>query len=393
MQQAEEFRPISIAEVLPSTAEAVPHTFQWFKQMREYMPIFQDPQTSMWQVFRYDDVSTILKDPARFSSRSLAFEGTFAENTLVTTDPPDHRKLRNLVNLAFTPRAVARLEGRIAEITQELLNQVRTQGTIDIVSDMAFPLPARVIAEMLGVAKEDWDIFQRWAGIDSASPIPGDNPLQIHNEMLEYFARLLEERRRAPREDLITALSLAEIGGERLTEQELVSFCILLLAAGQDTTKNLISNFMLTLSDLPEDYAQLARDPSLIPTAIEELLRYFPPAWFVVRQTTTEVELHGVHIPANHMVMPWLASANRDAAQFPNPDHFDIRREPNRHLAFGHGIHFCVGAPLARLEAKVVLPMMLEQLQDFQVVKDTPINIRPGLVLAITNLPATFKPY
>lgn len=394
MQQPATPRPASFTQVLPGKPEEIPQTIEWFKQMREQHPVFCDERMPIWQVFRYEDVTTILKDPVRFSSQAFASGGSFLADTLVAKDPPDHRKLRNLVNLAFTPRAVAHLESRVAEITQELLDIVRARGEMDMVSDIAFPLPARVIAQMLGVPDDDWDVFQRWAQVDSLSPSQDtDSTQQMNREMHDYFSGLLEERRRSPREDLITGLSTAEIDGERLSEHELVSFCILLLAAGQETTKNLIANFMLTMSDHPEDYAQLVREPGLLPTAIEEVLRYLPPVWFVMRQTTTEVELSGVRIPANQLVMPWMASANRDTAQFPNPEHFDIRRESNRHLTFGHGIHFCVGAPLARLEAKVALPMILEQLRDLQVVKSAPIEIHAGIVFVIANLPMTFKPY
>lgn len=395
MQRSDEFRPVSMAQALPSKAEEIPQTFEWFKQMREQSPVFLDEHMPIpiWHVFRYDDVATILKDSTRFSSQAFGASGSFLADTLVSKDPPDHRKLRNLVNLAFTPKSVAHLADRITTIMQELLDQVRAKGEMDIVSEIAFPLPARVIAEMLGVPENDWDIFQRWASVDSMSPIPGADASQAYQEMREYFSHLLEERRRSPRADLMTDLSTAEIDGERLSEQELVSFCMLLLAAGQDTTKNLIANFMLTMSEHPEDHAQLVREPNMLPTAIEELLRYLPPVWFLMRQTTTEVELSGVRIPADQMIMPWLASANHDSSQFPHPDHFEIRREPNRHLTFGHGIHFCIGAPLARLEAKVAIPMILEQLQDLQVVKNTPINIRAGIVFAITNLPMTFKRY
>jgi cytochrome P450 len=187
--------------------------------------------------------------------------GSLLADTLVAKDPPDHRKLRNLVNQAFTPRAVARLSDRIALITQALLDQVRAQGKMDIVSDLAFPLPARVIAEMLGVPDEDWDLFRRWAGIDSSSPELAQPQGQrvvrtMYEEMTDYFSRLLAERRRVPREDLITALSKAEIDGARLSEHELVSFCLLLLIAGQETTKNLIANFALCLTDRPGLYAQ-----------------------------------------------------------------------------------------------------------------------------------------
>jgi cytochrome P450 len=210
--------------------------------------------------------------------------------------------------------------------------------------------------------------------------------------MFDYFSALLEERRRTPREDLISALSVAEVDGERLSHSELVSFCRLLLAAGQETTKNLIANAVVCFTDYPDTMERLIREPALMPIAIEEVLRYLPPVWFLFRQTRTDVELASQHIPANQVVLAWIASANRDLARFPDPDHFDIEREPNRHLAFGYGIHFCVGAPLARLEARIALSMMLEQLKDLQRVKDVPVMVRTGIVFVIRSLPVTFQP-
>ena len=214
----------------------------------------------------------------------------------------------------------------------------------------------------------------------------------MQQEMFNYFSRLLEERRRSPREDLITALCHAEVDGERLSEEELVSFCMLLLFAGQETTKNLIANAILCFTDYPDTMERLTREPALMPTAIEEVLRYLPPVWFLFRQTRTDVELGGQHIPVNQNVLAGTASANRDPAQFPSPDRFDMQREPNRHLAFGHGIHFCVGAPLARLEARIALPMMLEQLRDLQRVEGVPITVHMGIVFVIRSLPVTFQP-
>jgi cytochrome P450 len=389
------FRPIELEQILPHTYEDIPRAFSLFELMRNQHPVFRVEQWPVWQVFRYEDVSTVITDYTRFSSRLMGGrEGSLLADTLIAKDPPDHRKLRNLVNTAFTPRAVAHLSGRIAEITQELLDRVRTKGEMDVVEDLAFPLPARVIAEMLGVPEDDWDIWRRWARVDSSSPEFQQRQERfariMRDEMTDYFSRLLAERRRVPREDLITALSKAEIDGERLSEHDLVSFCFLLLAAGQETTKNLIANFTLCLTDRPGLQEQIIHEPALVPTAIEEVLRYLPPVWFLLRQTTTDVELGGVHIPADQPVMAWVASANRDPAQFLHANQFDIKREPNRHLAFGHGIHFCVGAPLARLEARVALPMMLEQLKDLRRVETMPIVIRSGLVFVIQNLPVTF---
>ena len=394
MQQPPNYRSQPFTPFGSHALEEVPQTYSWFEEMRTQHPVFYNERMHLWQVFRYEDVSAVITDYNRFSSQAFGVTGSFLKDTLIEKDPPDHRKLRNLVNLAFTPRAVARLSDRITQITQELLDQVRLQGKMDIVSDFAFPLPAKVIAELLGVPSEDWDIFQRWARVDSADPnlTRQEAGRSMQEEMSDYFSKLLEERRRAPREDLISALSTAEVDGERLSEYELVKFCTLLLAAGQETTKNLIANAIVCFTDYPDRMERLIREPALMPTAIEEVLRYLPPVWFLFRQTRTDVELAGQHIPANQLVLAWTASANRDPAQFPDPDRFDIKREPNRHLAFGHGIHFCVGAPLARLEARIALPMMLEQLRNLQRVEGFPITVQMGIVFVIRSLPVTFQP-
>ena len=394
MQQPPKYRSQPFTPFGSHALEEVPQTYSWFEEMRTQHPVFYDERMHLWQVFRYEDVSAVITDYNRFSSQAFGVTGSFLKDTLIEKDPPDHRKLRNLVNLAFTPRAVARLSDRITQITQELLDQVRLQGKMDIVSDFAFPLPAKVIAELLGVPSEDWNIFQRWARVDSADPnlTRQEAGRSMQEEMSDYFSKLLEERRRAPREDLISALSTAEVDGERLSEYELVKFCTLLLAAGQETTKNLIANAIVCFTDYPDSMERLIREPALMPTAIEEVLRYLPPVWFLFRQTRADVELAGQHIPANQLVLAWTASANRDPAQFPDPDRFDIEREPNRHLAFGHGIHFCVGAPLARLEARIALPMMLEQLRNLQRVEGFPITVQMGIVFVIRSLPITFQP-
>lgn len=380
----------------PQALEEIPQTFAWFEEMRNQHPVSSDETmpVPMWQVFRYEDVTRVLTDYQHFSSQALGmFMGSFLKDTLITKDPPDHRKLRNLVNMAFTPRAVARLADRVTQISQELLDQVKAQGKMDVVSDIAFPLPAKVIAEMLGVPPEDWDIFQRWAhGGPGFTEARQADRRPMQEEMSDYFSALLRERRRAPREDLISELSTAEVDGERLSEYELVQFCKLLLAAGQETTKNLIANAIVCFTDHPDAMKRLKREPALMPKAIEEVLRYLPPVWFLFRMTRSDVELAGQHIPEGQIVLAWTASANRDAAQFRDPDRFDIEREPNRHLAFGHGVHFCVGAPLARLEARIVLPMMLDQLRDLQRVEGFPIMVHAGIVFVIRSLPVTFQP-
>src|SRR6266571_4711536 len=208
----------TFADFLPRSPEDIPQVYAWFEQMRAQQPVFHTEQIPLWQVFRYEDVQEVITDYSRFSSEGTFGEG-FLQDTLIAKDPPDHRKLRNLVNLAFTPRAVARLSDRITQITQELLNEVRLQGKMDIVSDIAFPLPAKVIAELLGVPSEDWNIFQRWARVGGSDPATSrqadGRSMQV--EMFDYFSALLEERRRTPREDLISSLSVAEVDGERLS--------------------------------------------------------------------------------------------------------------------------------------------------------------------------------
>lgn len=392
-REARGFTPFRI-----HTLPEILRNYDWFKQMRDSSPVYQDEQTHLWQVFRYADVQKVITDYQHFSSEAVPgfSEDSFLRDTVVAKDPPDHRKLRNLVNVAFTPKSVARLDGLVTQITQELLDEVLSLGKMNVVSDIAFPLPAKIIAEMLGVPREDWDIFRRWAISEPTEQVTSREEAMrarqsMGQQMYDYFSGLLAERRRNPREDLITSLSKAEIDGEHLSKDELVNFCLLLLAAGQETTKNLIANAILCFTEHPESMQRLIADPSLMPAAIEEVLRYLAPVWFLFRRTTTEVELGGQHIPANSIVLPWLASANRDSEQFPEPDRFDIQRVPNRHLGFGHGIHFCIGAPLARLEARIVLPMMLAQLKNLQRVPDFPITVRAGVVFVIQSLPVTFQ--
>lgn len=375
------------------------HQFDWFTKMRAEHPIFYDVRTNFWQVFCYEEVHHVITDYTTFSSEAVPgfSEDTFLSDTIVAKDPPDHRKLRNLVNTAFTPRAVDRLSELITQMSQELLDAVLPQGQMDVVSDIAFPLPAKAIAALLGVPDEDWDVFRRWAQGPQSDPNARTREQALRSlrtmeeQMYAYFSDLLAARRRSPRADLLSDLSVAEIDGTRLSESELVKFCLLLLGAGQETTKNLIANALYCFTKHPDILGELIQNPDLMPSAIEEILRYLPPVWFVLRRTKTEVELGGQRIPANAIIQAWNASANHDATAFANPERLDIQRQPNKHLTFGHGIHFCIGAPLARLEARILLPMMLEQLKELQRVPDAPIYVRAGLVYVIQSLPITFQ--
>lgn len=368
--------PIEIHEVLAGAA-----------RMREWRPVAYDTRTGLWDVFRYDDVERVLTDYAHFSSEQAMGGGGLSES-LIAMDPPRHRQLRALITQAFTPRAVARLEPRIRAITQQLLDQVRHAGTMDLIADLAYPLPAIVIAELLGVPSAERDTFKRW----SDAIITGDDG-RATQEMGAYCAKLLRARQHDPQDDLISALLGAEIDGQHLSERELVGFCILLLIAGHETTTNLIGNAILCLDAFPEAMERLRCEPALMPRAIEEVLRYLPPVWEMYRYTTMAVEVGGQRLPAGQPVRAWIVSGNRDARKFDAPDTFDIAREPNRHLSFGHGIHFCIGAPLARLEAAIALPMILAQLPDLRSNVNAPLEVLgSSVVFGVRRLPVAFTP-
>jgi cytochrome P450 len=403
-----------------STLQDVQGLYDWFEEMRNAHPVWLDESSGCWHVFRYEDANTIITDYKNFSSerrqRRLAPPPGSAQadleqrsgRSLLTMDPPQHRQYRNLVSPSFTPRALARLSGRISTITQELLDQVSSSGHTDIVTDIAYPLPTIVIAEMLGVPTSDRPLFKRWAdGLLSSQLTDAEffkpdeqqrnNPemqrlSHLFEEMSDYFQAMLEKRRRQPREDMMSELLTAEVDGEHMSMGDAISFCILLLLAGHVTTTNLISQAIRCFDEHPIALEQVRQDPALMPSAIEEILRYASPVWRLSRTTTTDVTFENVTIPADSLVFAWLASANRDERQFPEPQRFDITRTPNRHIAFGHGIHFCIGAPLSRLETSIALPMLVEQLRNMHVVQDQPLEIFEGRVLfGFKHLPVTFN--
>ncbi len=375
--------------------------FPWYARMREASPVLHDADTRSWHVFGYDDVRRVLSDHERFSSNFSLAQGQAAGDdaplgsSLIATDPPRHRQLRNLVNQAFTPRAVDRLGPRISEIVDELLEPVAASGEMDVVADLAYPLPVIVIAEMLGIPATDREKFKHWSDQVVATSIDTDEPElgEAHYEMGAYFYGLLEERRAEPRDDLISGLVAAEIDGQRLSEVELIGFCMLLLVAGNETTTNLIANTVICLDEHPEAARELIGDRAPLPGAIDESLRYRSPVQSMFRVAREECELGGARIPARARVVAWIGSANRDPAQFPDADRFDIRRSPNRHLAFGHGIHFCLGAPLARLEAAVALSAMLERLGYLSVDRARRLSpLASTIVYGVRSLPVRFQP-
>jgi cytochrome P450 len=346
----------------------------WYRQMRDTAPVSYDSRMGIWQVFRYDDALHVLSDPVTFSSEPAPGSKQPRLPSILGMDEPRHHRLRAIVARAFTPRSVAELAPRITEITNSLLDAVLPQGQMDVIRDLAYPLPITVIAELLGVPPQERDTFRAWSTRLVSGPPnatrAGQEQAEIALTLRRYLARKLEEHRQQPREDLMSRLLEAEVDGEKLSEEELLDFCQLLLIAGYETTANLIGNAMVCFEDHPEVVEELRRSPELMSSAVEEILRCYPSVSGAIRLTTTETMLGGQAIGKQQVVAIHIASANYDERQFPDPDHFLIRRNPNRHLSFGSGIHFCLGAPLARLEATIALQILLERFQQIELIPD-----------------------
>jgi len=373
-----------------------------FTQARSAFPVLHEPGSDMWLLFDYDSVKRALNDSEVFSSVVETPMGK-APDWLVFSDPPRHSKLRAIVMRAFTPRSIASLEPRVRELSRELLEPVLERGEMDLVTDYSAPLPMMVIAELLGIPSSDRQRFMHWAevimtlsytisGGEEAARAISENAA-VKEEMRAYFADLADQRRRAPKDDLLTRLVEAEVDGERLTPGEILGFFQLLLSAGTETTTNLINNALLCLLEHPDQLARLRAEPQLLPSALEEVLRYRAPVQMMFRATKGDVALHGQVIPAGKLVLVMIGSANRDATKFQDADRFDITRDPNPHIAFGHGIHFCLGAALSRLEGRVALTDLLEQLKGVQLASPEPWVPRKALnVLGPARLPVRFEP-
>jgi cytochrome P450 len=351
----------------PFSEEMRRNPFPFYEQLRASGPLFHFPPLDMWFVLDYDGVKRVLTDHEAFSSE-IEPPGGKAPDWLIFSDPPLHEKRRSLIMRAFTPRSVAALEPRIAAISRQLLDG-KMGTTIDLVADYAWPLPTLVIAELMGLPAVDAPLIMRWGeaimGL-SYSVVGGEAAQQkiatftrVMVEMQAYMVPLFEERRRAPQEDLVTRLVQAEIDGERLSLEELLGFCQLLLAAGTETTTNLVASAMLCLHEFPDERARLLQSPSLLSSAVEEVARFRSPGQMMFRKARRDVELAGHTIPAGRMVLAVIGAANRDPGVFPQPQRFDVGRTPNAHLGFGHGIHFCIGAALGRLETRLALADLL----------------------------------
>jgi pimeloyl-[acyl-carrier protein] synthase len=377
-----------------------------YHRLRAEDPVHRHP-LGFYALTRYDDVVALLRDPrfgksgyqalfeARFGS---APEGSWLAMSMLFRDPPDHTRLRSLVSQAFTPRVVEAMRPRIRAIVDALLDRVEGQGRMEAIADLAYPLPVTVISEMLGVPAARSEAVKQWSldlarALDAialpAGPEVVERGRRATAELLGCFRELVDARRRRPGADLLSALVAAEEAGDRLTEGELLATCVLLYVAGHETTVNLVGNGLLALLRHPDQWRRLRDDPRLLPGAVEELLRYDGPVQRTGRIAAEDVELAGVGIPAGSLVLGFLGAANRDPGHFPEPDRLDVTRDEPRHLAFGYGIHYCLGAPLARLEAQVALDALLRRFPELELEDPTPAWRPSSTLRGLVALPVS----
>lgn len=374
-----------------------------YDMIRAASPTLHAPQLDLWMVFDYDGVKRVLSEHETFSSSLESTSRGSGPEWFIFFDPPRHSRLRGLISRAFTPVTVAGLEPRVRELSRELLGRAVQRGAMDLVTDFAVPLPTAVIAEMLGLPVDDRPRFVRWSeiilrlshfitgGPESSAAAAEYRATTV--EMAGYLGDLTARRRAEPRADLLTRLVEAEVDGERLSEHEILNFVQLLLIAGTETTTNLIANAVLCFTENPTQLARLELAPEHLLVAIEEVLRYRSPVQAVFRATKRDVELHGETVPAGSLVLAMVGSANRDPKAFANAGVFDIARDPNLHVAFGHGIHFCIGAALARLEGRVALEELLGSVANITLEGDGTWPPRAALhVHGPASLPIRFEP-
>ena len=376
--------------------------------IRRHEPVHHAPDGT-WVVTRYDHAASVLRDP-RFSTNPARLRGGVDQlrspvrqagsNLMLFLDPPDHTRLRSLVSQAFTPRTVDSLKPRIERLVGELLDAVieRGDGELDVLADLAYPLPTVVICELLGVPVADRESFKVWAAgasrlldnyVEQAVLMEG---MAAGMELARYLTNLIEERRQQPGGDLLSALIAAEAEGDRLTQAELLSTVSLLLIAGFETTMNLIGNGMLALLRHPSEMDRLRADPGLVRSAVEEFIRYDGPVHVTARIALTDVELGGRMIREGEQLALSLGAANRDPEQFPDPDRLDVGRAPNRHLGFGGGPHFCLGAPLARSESQVAMAAVLRRFPHLELATENPTYRDHFVVRGLTDLKVAITP-
>ncbi|MGU7367141.1 cytochrome P450 family protein [Bacillus cereus] len=394
-----------------ASAQFKEDAYEIYKESRKKQPILFVNQVEIgkeWLITRYEDALPLLKDNRLKKDWTNVFSQDIknmylsVDNSdhltthMLNSDPPNHSRLRSLVQKAFTPKMIAQLDKRIERIADELISDIERKGTLNLVDDYSFPLPIIVISEMLGIPKEDQAKFRIWSHAVIASP---ETPEEIKktekqlSEFITYLQYLVDIKRKEPKEDLVSALILAESEGHKLSARELYSMIMLLIVAGHETTVNLITNTVLALLENPNQLQLLKDNPKLIDSAIEEGLRYYSPVEVTTARWAAEpFQIHDRTIEKGDMVVIALASANRDETVFENPEVFDITRENNRHIAFGHGSHFCLGAPLARLEAKIAITTLFNRMPELQIKGNREEIKWQGnyLMRSLEELPLTF---
>jgi cytochrome P450 len=378
------------------SAGSLENPYPIYSVIRTVRPVLQVPVPGyagpgMWMLTRYRDVHAALRDP-RFSVERIRAplvrdnldrmpeflrQSASGLRSMLIMDPPDHTRVRKLVNKAFTPKRIAALRGHVEAIVRELVGEAEAKGRFDLIHDLAEPLPAIVIAELLGVPVEDHRQFREWssaliAGVASPSAEARAAGAAAGRRIFGYLADIIAARRRAPREDLISAMIEAQEERDALTDAELLATSNLLLLAGHETTTNLIGNGTLALLREPDAWRRLCAEPALLPSAIEELLRFDGPVQATLRVVLEDVEIDGHAIPEGSLVLVSIGSANHDPDTFEDPDQLDLARDPNPHLAFGFGTHFCLGAPLARLEALAAFEALTRRFPGLTLVDDRP---------------------
>jgi cytochrome P450 len=380
--------------------------YPFYRRLREREPVHRTPM-GFWVLTRWDDCVAVLRD-SRFGREEFqqmlaaVYGGDDSDRlprSMLFRDPPDHTRLRGLVSKAFTPRTIEGMREHIQAIVDRLLDRALARGGMDVIEDLAYPLPVTVICEMLGVPVDDHPSIRGWSADVARSldaiGLPSDPAIAERGRMArralaDYFRALLPERRARPRADLLSALLAAEEQGDTLTEPEVVSMCLLLFIAGHETTVNLIGNGTLALLRHPEQLARLQGDPGLVPNAVEELLRYDSPVQRTARIANTDAEVAGHPIARGSMVVTALGAANRDPAQFADADRLDVTRRDVRHISFGHGIHFCLGAPLARVEGQIALGTLLRRAPRLALAEPTPRWRESSVLRGLERLRVTF---
>jgi cytochrome P450 len=368
--------------------------YEWYRYMRDERPVSCDPETGIWGIFRYSDVHRALTDVESFSN---LLPGAPPDDpltgTMLRVDPPRHRQLRNLANQAFTSRRISGMRDRIQDLSDALILDGVRDGQIDVVGAVARVLPTQVIGSLLGIDLSLTADFQRWTDAFMQSLMNGADAEQsaILAEMEDYFTTVIDQRRREPGPDLISGAVHAEDEGSHLTDRDVLQFSKLLLIAGSETTTHLITNTVLCLQQDPGLADSARRNPSMMPRIIEEVLRFVAPVQVAPRRARRDVKLYDQVIPADSMVYPWLGSANRDPQTFPAPDQFLLDRTAGQHIGFGYGVHFCIGAVLARLETEVVVTTMLRELPGRWEVPDT-VTVYPAHEMCgLSSLPMTWN--